>query len=283
MGTAPHTSSTGELLLNLLTPLHTLLHLIKGPASNHGWITFASPTFLGRLLILIFLTGWEGRRLPSNYQKIGINNLYKKTKQWHLPPLPLRVVVVKPDGNPPPQFSAETPSLTHFSSKGLGRVCLYPFYHFQTMLLLPMRRVSSSPIYLSVTSASSQNLWESISSLQQYSLFHIAPCILTTGCWYLCRQTLLLGQQWAAGWSETRGWDTVNRGGNANSQQEICLRAAGVLWWVGVDFKANLLSRFRARNTWKSERLIQRRKHFQLTANTTFQNFMEWVPNELKH
>jgi len=32
----PHTSSTGKLLLNLLTSLHTLLHLIKGPASNHG-------------------------------------------------------------------------------------------------------------------------------------------------------------------------------------------------------------------------------------------------------
>lgn len=103
--------------------------------------------------------------------------------------------------NPPPQFSAETPSLTLiFFIKGLREECVCtPSTTFQTMLLLPMRRVSSSPIYLSVTLLLHTWIYESISSLQQYSSLSTSPMYsYHTGCWYLCRQTLLLassGQQ----------------------------------------------------------------------------------------
>lgn len=194
--------------------------------------------------------------------------------------------MVKPDGNPPPQFSAETPSLTlFFIQRAQGRVCLYPFYHFQTMLLLPMRRVSLSPIYLSVTLLLHTWIYEKAFHLcSSIPLFPHRPCILTTQDADTCvdKPCCSSGQQ---GEVRHRGW-TLSTEWCRQPTWEIIWGLQEVLWWVGVDFyKANLLSPIQSKKHMKVWVFIHKvtRKHFQLTANTNLQNFMEWVPNELKH
>lgn len=177
----PHTPpNAGELLLNLLTPLHTLLHLIKGPASK-SWLNYiVSPTFLeDSFQILIFLTGWEGRRLPSNYPKDRNQQIFIRKLRWHFVPLPL-CVIGKTRWKPPTPILSWDSSLTLFFIQGLREECVCtPSTTFKQCFFFLWEGFPSSPIYLSVTLLLHTWIYEKAFHLCNSILsFHIAHVFL---------------------------------------------------------------------------------------------------------
>lgn len=156
---------------------------------------------------------------------------------------------------PTPILSWDPKSNLIFHPRAQGRVCLYPFHHFQTMLLLPMRRVSLQPYILVSNSASLyMNLWESISSLQQYSSLSTSPMYsYHTGCYYLCRQTLLLASSGQQGEVRHGGWTLSTQAVRTANRRSVWGLQEFSGGWVWISTKLTFCQEFRARNTWKSE------------------------------